>query len=70
MKKVLCIKNKENDPRYHTSLTIGKWYEVLHEDSLLIMVINDIGLDMFYGKNLFIDTKEIRKQKLEQLKKC
>lgn len=74
--KLLCVNNLTTTygpggkkSKHESNLTIGFWYKMIDDCSTHYMVINDIGMDMFYSKrdNMFITEKEYRKLKLNKL---
>lgn len=71
MKKVVCVKNFDLSLNTYTSynLTIGKVYEVkkIHFSGMRYKLLNDLGTDGHYNKDLFISLKKFRKQKLIKL---
>ncbi len=77
--KVICIDNKILDDPF--VLTIGKEYEVLHKNPLIVYkkgwvncntkyeycIMSDKGFEHYYPEELFITRKQNRNNKLEKL---
>lgn len=62
--KVLCI---NNNPYYHSMLTIGKWYEVDAVVGESYKLLCDVNWYDYIHKSYFITEKENRKLKLDKI---
>lgn len=69
--KVVCIDNKSPNLRIHFPLTIGKIYDVYDKNSNIFLihylVVNDMGMKIWYSNIYLMDLYKYREIKLEKL---
>ena len=65
---VVCINNIDETNKV-LNLTIGKIYEDVGSGVFTTDVINDLGNEVAYMKDRFIDLSEVRNEKIDKLLK-